>query len=51
MPNEKNIIDYALHAYDTFWEYYKKTLDERNHILNNYLIFVGIPISIIGFFI
>lgn len=35
MPNEKNIIEYALHAYDTFWEYYKKTLDERNHILNN----------------
>lgn len=24
MPNEKNIIEYALHAYDTFWEYYKK---------------------------
>ena len=51
MPNEKNILEYALHAYDTFWEYYKKILDERNHILNNYLIFVGIPISIIGFFI
>ena len=51
MKNEKNTIEYALHAYDTFWEYYKRTLDERNHILNNYLAFVGIPTSIIGVFI
>lgn len=51
MSNKKETIEYALHAYDTFWEYYKKTLDERNHILNNYLVFVGIPTSIIGVFI
>ncbi len=51
MKIEKNTIEYALHAYDTFWEYYKRTLDERNHILNNYLAFVGIPTSIIGVFI
>lgn len=51
MSNEKDIIEYTLHAYDTFWEYYKKSLDERNNILNNYMIFVGIPISIIGVFI
>lgn len=51
MLNKKETIEYALHAYDTFWEYYKRTLDERNHILNNYLVFVGIPISIIGIFI
>ena len=51
MSNKKESIEYALHAYDTFWEYYKKTLDERNHILNNYLAFVGIPTSIIGVFI
>lgn len=51
MKNEKDTIEYALHAYDTFWEYYKRTLDERNHILNNYLVFVGIPTSIIGVFI
>lgn len=51
MPNEKDTIEYALHAYDTFWEYYKRTLDERNNILNNYMVFVGIPISIIGVFI
>lgn len=51
MQNEKDTIEYALHAYDTFWEYYKRTLDERNHILNNYMVFVGIPISIIGVFI
>lgn len=41
-------IEYALHVYDIFWDYYKKTLDERNQILNNYIIFVGIPISIVG---
>lgn len=50
MKNEKDTIKYALHAYDTFWEYYKRTLDERHHILNNYLVFVGIPTSIVGFF-
>lgn len=33
MSDKKDIIEYALHAYDTFWEYYKKTLDERNQIL------------------
>lgn len=27
---EKDCIEYALHAYDIFWDYYKKTLDERN---------------------
>lgn len=47
----KENIEYALHAYDTFWDYYKKTLDERNQILNNYLIFVGIPIAVIGIII
>lgn len=41
-------IEYALHSYDIFWDYYKKTLDERNQILNNYLLFIGIPISIVG---
>lgn len=41
-------IEYALHAYDTFWDYYKKTLDERNKIINNYIIIVGVPVSIIG---
>ena len=51
MSNEKDTIEYALHAYDNFWEYYKRTLDERNHILNSYLVFVGVPISIIGIFI
>lgn len=45
---EKDCIEYALHAYDTFWDYYKRTLDERNQILNNYIIVVGIPISLIG---
>ncbi len=45
---EKECIEYALHAYDVFWEYYKKTLDERNQILNNYMIFVGVPISVMG---
>lgn len=45
---DKICIDYALHAYDIFWDYYKKTLDERNKIINNYIVFVGIPISIIG---
>ena len=45
---DKTCIEYALHAYDILWDYYKKTLDERNHILNNYIIVVGIPISIIG---
>lgn len=51
MPNTKETIEYALHAYDTFWEYYRKTLDERNQILNNYMVFVGIPISIFCVFI
>lgn len=46
--NKNECIEYALHAYDIFWDYYKKTLDERNQILNNYLLFVGIPISITG---
>ena len=31
---EKDCIEYALHIYDTFWDYYKKTLDERNQIIN-----------------
>lgn len=48
---KRECIEYALHAYDTFWDYYKKTLDERNQLLNNYMIFVGIPVSIIGLFI
>lgn len=43
---KEKCIEYALHSYEIFWNYYKKTLDERNHILNNYLFFVGIPISI-----
>lgn len=47
LNNERECIEYALHAYDTFWDYYKKTLDERNQILNNYMVFVGIPISIL----
>lgn len=51
MSNEKDIIEYALHAYDTFWDYYKKTLEERDHILNNYMIFVGIPLSLVGVFV
>lgn len=51
MSNKKKSIEYALHSYDIFWEYYKKTLDERNHILNNYMVFVGIPISVVGIFI
>lgn len=51
MLKEKDCIEYALHAYDTCWEYYNKTLDERNQILNNYMIFVGIPTSIGGIFI
>ena len=32
---DKTCIEYALHAYDILWDYYKKTLDERNHILKN----------------
>lgn len=36
--NEKESIEYALHVYDTFWDYYKKTLDERNQIINNYIV-------------
>lgn len=44
-------IEYALHVYDIFWDYYKKTLDERNQIINNYMAFVGIPITIVGLFI
>ncbi len=51
MSNKNKSIEYALHAYDTYWDYYKKTLDERNQILNNYLLFVGIPISIVSIFI
>lgn len=50
-PYEKDSIEYALHIYDIYWDYYKKTLDERNQILNNYIIFVGIPSSIIGIMI
>lgn len=45
---DKACIEYALHVYDILWDYYKKTLDERNRILNNYILIVGIPISIIG---
>lgn len=41
-------IEYVLHIYDTIWDYYKKTLDERTQILNNYIVFVGIPISVVG---
>lgn len=51
MANKDKRIEYALHSYDTFWEYYKKTLDERNQIINNYMIFVGIPVSVFGVFI
>lgn len=47
---DKQCIEYALHAFDTFWDYYKKTLDERNQIINNYIAFVGIPISIVSIF-
>lgn len=47
---EKDCIEYALHIYDTFWDYYKKTLDERNQIINSYMVFVGIPITIVGLF-
>lgn len=50
MESKEDCIGYALHAYDTFWDYYKKTLDERNQILNNYIIFVGLPISVVGLF-
>ncbi len=48
---EEKCIEFALHAYDTFWNYYKKTLDERNQILNSYIIFVGIPVSVVGIYI
>lgn len=41
-------IEYVLHIYDTIWDYYKKTLDERTQLLNNYIVFVGIPISAVG---
>lgn len=51
MEEDKECIDYALHAYDIFWDYYKKTLDERNQIINNYMIFIGLPISLIAIFI
>lgn len=50
-PQKRECIEYALHAYDTFWSYYKKTLDERNQILNNYMVFVGVPISVTGLLI
>lgn len=45
---DRDCIEYALHAYDTFWNYYKKTLDERNKIINNYIIIIGVPVSVIG---
>ncbi len=51
MSQEKECIEYALHIYDIYWDYYKKTIDERNQILNNYIVFVGIPISIMGILI
>lgn len=41
-------IEYVLHIYDIIWDYYKKTLDERTQLLNNYIVFVGIPISAVG---
>lgn len=46
-----NNIDYVLHIYDIYWDYYKQTLNERTHILNNYIIFVGVPISIMSIMI
>ena len=41
-------IEYVLHIYDTIWDYYKKSLDERTQLFNNYIVFVGIPISAVG---
>ena len=35
-------FDYILEEYKILWSYYKKTLDERNEMLKNYSLFVGI---------
>ena len=41
-------IQLIIDEYKILWDYYKKTLDERNEMFKNYSIFIGIPTTILS---